>query len=137
MAGAHETAAILAHSVYIIQPSIMSLHAKPHTSCACTFTHHLHFLQNNRGLLCAAVVTQYPLSDPTFSHWPAPLHIPGNNYIQRYKCTHEMHVVYIYIARNRKLTYIVKITYIKQVNFLFLALGWIKHSQCFIPEKYH
>jgi len=95
----HETAAILAHSVHIIQPCPMSLHAKPHMSCACTFTHHLHFLQNNRGLLCAAVVTQYPLSDPTFSHWPTPLHIPGNT--TTYKGTSAlmkcMYYIYIYI----------------------------------------
>ena len=34
----HETASILAHSVYTIQPCTMSLHAKPHTQGVCVFS---------------------------------------------------------------------------------------------------
>ena len=34
----HETAAMLARSVYTIQPCIMTLHAKPHMSCAWMFS---------------------------------------------------------------------------------------------------
>ena len=33
----HETAAVLARSVYTIQPCTMSLHAKPHTESVCVF----------------------------------------------------------------------------------------------------
>ena len=56
----HETAAISAHSVYTIQPCTMSLHAshirKMYVCLAVTC--HLHFWQNDRGLLRATVVTK-------------------------------------------------------------------------------
>ena len=55
----HETAAILAHSVYTIQPCTMSLHAshtcKVHAYLAVTCQ--LHFRQNDLGLLCATAAT--------------------------------------------------------------------------------
>ena len=56
-----ETAAILARSVYTIQPCTMSLHANPHIICrmhACLVVIcHLHFWQNDQDLLHATVVT--------------------------------------------------------------------------------
>ena len=57
-----ETAAILARSVYTIQPCTMSLHANPHIICrmhACLVVIcHLHFWQNDQDLLHATVVTR-------------------------------------------------------------------------------
>ena len=55
----HETAAISARSVYTIQPCTMSLHASHiRKMYAClAVTCHLHFRQNDRGLLRATAVT--------------------------------------------------------------------------------
>ena len=55
----HETAAISVHSVYTIQPCTMSLHAKPHICkvyVCFAVTCHLHFWQNDQGLLGATAV---------------------------------------------------------------------------------
>ena len=51
----HKTDTISARYVYTIQPCTMSLHAKPHAHLAVTC--HLHFQQNDQGLLHATVVT--------------------------------------------------------------------------------
>ena len=48
----HETAAILAHYVYTMQRCTMSLHVCLAVTC------HLHFWQNDQGLLRATAVTQ-------------------------------------------------------------------------------
>ena len=56
-----ETAAVSAHSVYSVQPCNMSLLAKPHihkVHACLDVTCHLHFRQNDRGLLRAIAVTR-------------------------------------------------------------------------------
>ena len=63
----HETAAVLVHSVYTIQPCIMSCHFMQSYTCrvlwhAClAVTGHLHFWQNDQDLLCATAVEQIPI----------------------------------------------------------------------------
>ena len=56
----HKTAAILAHSVYTVQPCAMSRHFTQcctHKLCVCLArTHHLHFGQNDWDLSWAAAV---------------------------------------------------------------------------------
>ena len=51
----HETDTISACYVYTIQPCTTSLHTKPHAHLAVTC--HLHFQQNDQGLLHATAVT--------------------------------------------------------------------------------
>ena len=54
----HETAAVSARSVYTIQPSTMSLHAKRKVYACLAVTCHLHFWQNDRDLLRTTAVTR-------------------------------------------------------------------------------